>query len=92
MFKQSSQFHCIKISGQAASADIEATCAFTAEFKKIIEDNDFPPHVVFNMDETGLYWKKLPSRTYISREEKSAPVCKASKYLPCSLEGTHQEL
>jgi len=57
-FKQRSQIHCIKISGEAASAaDIEATRAFTAEFKKIIEDNDFPPDLVFDVDETGLYWK-----------------------------------
>jgi hypothetical protein len=27
---------------------------FTAEFKKIIEDNDFPPDLVFNMDEKGI--------------------------------------
>jgi hypothetical protein len=39
-FKQRSQIHCIKISGEAASADIEATRTFTAEFKKIIEDNE----------------------------------------------------
>jgi hypothetical protein len=69
----------LKISGEAASADIEATRAFTAEFKKIVEDNDFPLDLVFNVDETGLYWEKLPSRTYILREEKSAPGFKASK-------------
>jgi len=78
-FKQRSQIHCTKISGEAASANIEATHMFTAEFKKIIEDNDFPPDLVFNVDETGLFWKKLLSRTYISREAKSAPGFKASK-------------
>jgi hypothetical protein len=44
-----------KFSGQAVSADIEATRAFTAEFKKIIEDNNFPPDLVFNVNETVLY-------------------------------------
>ena len=78
-FKQCCQIHCIKISGEAASADIEATRVFTAEFKKIFEDNGCPPDCVFNMDETGLYWIKLPSGTYISREEKSASGFKASK-------------
>ena len=78
-FKQCSQIHCTKICGEAASADIEATRAFNAEFKKIIKDNDFPQDLVFNVDETELYWEKLPSRTYIAREEKSAPVFKASK-------------
>ena len=78
-FKQLSQIQCTKISGQAASADIEATCAFTAEFKKIIEDEDFPPDLVFNVDVSGLYRKNLPSRTYISREEKLVPGFKASK-------------
>ena len=60
-FKQCSQIHCIKINGQAASANIEATHAFTTEFKKIIGDSDFPPDLVFNVDETGLYWTKLLS-------------------------------
>jgi len=44
-----------------------------------MEDNDFPPDLAFNVDETGLYWKKLMPRTYISREEKSVPGFKASK-------------
>ncbi|GFU83477.1 tigger transposable element-derived protein 1, partial [Trichonephila clavipes] len=34
---------------------------------------------VFNADETGLYWKKLPNRTYIAKDEKTASGHKASK-------------
>jgi len=50
-FKQRLQICCIKISGEAASADIEATRAFNAELEKIIEISDFPPDLVFNVDE-----------------------------------------
>jgi len=50
-----------------------------AKFKKIIEDNDFPPDLVFKVYETGLYWKKLPLRPYILREENSVLGFQASK-------------
>jgi len=51
-----------KISGEAASADIEATCTFTAEFKKIMEDNDFPPDLVFNVDEPRMVLEKVTAK------------------------------
>ncbi|TEA24975.1 hypothetical protein DBR06_SOUSAS31410005, partial [Sousa chinensis] len=34
---------------------------------------------VFNMDETELYWKRMPDRTYISKREKLMPGYKAAK-------------
>ncbi|GFX27703.1 hypothetical protein TNCV_2129441 [Trichonephila clavipes] len=39
---------------------------------KIAEDGDYSADQVFNADETGLYWKKLPNRTYIAKDEKTA--------------------
>ncbi|GFW21617.1 tigger transposable element-derived protein 1 [Trichonephila clavipes] len=44
-----------------------------------MEDGDYSADQVFNADETGLYWKKLPNRTYIANDEKTASGHKASK-------------
>ena len=36
------------------------------------------PKYVFNADEISLFWKKkMPQRTFISKEEKQAPGFKA---------------
>ena len=41
------------------------------EFDKIIKEEDYVPQQVFNCDETGLFWKKMPKRTFITQEEKA---------------------
>ncbi|GFW22610.1 tigger transposable element-derived protein 1 [Trichonephila clavipes] len=62
-----------------ATADEGAAKIFPEELAKIIEDGDYSADQVFNADETGLYWKKLPNRTYIAKDEKTASGHKASK-------------
>ncbi|GFS85022.1 tigger transposable element-derived protein 1 [Trichonephila clavipes] len=71
--------HYIKITGESATADEGAAKIFPEELAKIIEDGDYSADQVFNADETGLYWKKLPNHTYIAKDEKTASGHKASK-------------
>ncbi|UYV69890.1 SPOPL [Cordylochernes scorpioides] len=48
---------------------------------KIIKDGGYCAHQIFNADETGLFWKKMPTRTYIAKSEKNASGFKAAKDL-----------
>ena len=78
-FKLRHGFHNIKMTGEAASADTESARKFPEMLKKTLEEGQYSSKQVFNVDETGLYWKKMPARTYIAQEEKTAPGFKASK-------------
>ncbi|GFV37498.1 tigger transposable element-derived protein 1 [Trichonephila clavipes] len=77
-FLKRNALHYIKITGESATADEGAAKIFPEELAKIIEDGDYSVDQVFNADETGLYWKKLPNRTYIAKDEKTASGHKAS--------------
>ncbi|GFT57982.1 tigger transposable element-derived protein 1 [Trichonephila clavipes] len=70
-FLERNALHNIKISGESATADEGTAKVFPEELAKIIEDGDYSADQVFNADETGLYWKKLPNRTYIAKDEKN---------------------
>ncbi|GFT23682.1 tigger transposable element-derived protein 1 [Trichonephila clavipes] len=37
------------------------------------------PQQIFNCEETGLFWKRMPNRTYITKVEKSVPGHKPMK-------------
>ncbi|GFV61308.1 tigger transposable element-derived protein 1 [Trichonephila clavipes] len=78
-FLKRNALHNIKITGESATADEGAAKIFPEELAKIIEDGDYSADQVFNADETGLYWKKMPNRTYIAKDEKTASGHKASK-------------
>lgn len=78
-FKDQNNLLSITKSGEAASADKEAVQDRLLVFKKIIMDGGYIAEQVFSDDETRPYWKRMPNRTVIFKEEKKAPGHKASK-------------
>lgn len=71
--------HSIKLQGEKASADTEAADKFKEEIMEIIEKEDYCKDQIFNADETALYWRKLPSRTYLYKDQRHAFGFKAFK-------------
>jgi hypothetical protein len=61
--------HNIKMRGEISSADKIAAEDFRPKLAKIIQEGDYISNQVFNADETGLFWKKMPSRAYISKSD-----------------------
>jgi len=60
-FKQRTGIHSVVRHGEAASSDKAGTEKFIQDFSKIIEEGSYVPQQVFNADETGLFWKKMPN-------------------------------
>ncbi|GFY28101.1 tigger transposable element-derived protein 1 [Trichonephila clavipes] len=79
-FLKINALHNIKITGKSATADEGAAKIFPEKLAKIIEDGDYSADQVFNADETGHYWKRLPNRTYIAKDETTESGHKESKY------------
>ena len=59
--------------------DMAAAWKFPEMLREIIDEGMYSPDQVFNVNETGLYWKRMPDRSYISKEEKLMPGYKAAK-------------
>ena len=76
-FKARYRFHNVKFSGEAASADKPAADEFMETLKKYMEENQYLPEQVFNLDETSLYPYRTFERMYIAEEEKKKPGFKA---------------
>ncbi|XP_039605684.1 tigger transposable element-derived protein 1-like [Polypterus senegalus] len=78
-FKACANLHNVKVQGEAASGDEKAASTFPNKLTELIKEEGCCAEQVFNVDETGLFWKRMPYRTYIAREEKTALGHKAGK-------------
>ncbi|XP_049306995.1 jerky protein homolog-like [Bactrocera dorsalis] len=87
-FKTRFGIRLLKVCGEKLSSDIQATDPFKHKLRNIIYELKLCEDQVYNADETGLFWKMLPDRTYVSQTEKTAPGRKAEKagitFLACT--------
>ncbi|XP_023315527.1 tigger transposable element-derived protein 1-like [Trichogramma pretiosum] len=67
-FKTRFLLYNVKFTGEIASADHEAA-----------REKKYEPEQIFNCDETGLFWKRMPKRTWLTKEEERAPGFKVAK-------------
>lgn len=51
------------VTGEVASADVEAACNFVDSIDEVIKDEAYLSEQIFNVDETGLFCKQMPAHT-----------------------------
>ncbi|XP_023224155.1 jerky protein homolog-like [Centruroides sculpturatus] len=94
-FKSRHGIRELDIQDEKFLADTESAERLKKSFKNMIDKDGYKKTNVYNADETGLYWKKMPTKTLVSKNEMSAPGFKARKscitVMVCgNITGTHR--
>lgn len=94
-FKKRFGIRLLKISGEKLSCQSENVDPFIKKLEEKIKELDLCEDQIYNADESGLFYKSLPDKTYVVNAEKTAPGTKMMKqritFLACTnASGTHK--
>ena len=78
-FKRRHGIRQLRVVGEKLSADVQSIQPFIEKLYRLIQENSLQLEQLYNADETGLYWRVLPTTTLASAREKEAPGVKSSK-------------
>lgn len=94
-FKKRHGIRFLKICGEILSSDVASVTPFIHEYRAKIAEMGLMESQIYNVDETGLFFRCLPDRTYVSALEKNAPGHKIQKdrisvLLGANSDGSHK--
>ena len=69
----------ISLQGEFLSANTSAVEDYRTELEKRMENECYTLNQIFNADETGLWWKLMPSKSLVHSGENQAKHFKQSK-------------
>lgn len=85
----------LKICGEVLSSDSKSIGGFLERFHEEIQNRELTAQMIYNADESGLFYKMLPSESLVGPNEKNAPGRKIIKlrvtFMPCcNVMGDHK--
>ncbi|XP_037817448.1 jerky protein homolog-like [Lucilia sericata] len=84
-YKKRYGIRLLKESGEKLSSRADLVEPFKKDLQNIIIENNLTLDAIFNANETGMYWKMLPDKTFVHAGEVTAPEVELfleSKSLP----------
>lgn len=92
-FMRRKKLENVRLTGKLTTADEAETEKYHDILSRLTEDGGYTAETVFNMNETGLQWKKMPKSTHVFKLSSQARERKADKsnitvLLCCNASGT----
>lgn len=94
-FKRRHGIRFLTVSGEKLSADLSHITPFIHRLRGKMHEMGITENQLYNADESALFYRLLPKRTYVAASEKSAPGRKTSKekvtFMLCAnADGSHK--
>lgn len=94
-FKRRHGLRFLKVCGEILSSDTSTITPFIHKLRAKMDEMQLTREQLYNADETGLFYKMLPDKTYVAACEKTAPGSKIKKeritiLLCANAEGTNK--
>lgn len=78
-FKNRYGIRCVNTPGDQQSSDKVSATLFVEELAEMIEKENLSPEVIYNADETGVFWRSIPRKTLVCHDEPKPSGSKDSK-------------